>query len=343
MSDLQIGLILLGIALIIVVLLFNWWQDRRVRRQMKSQFPQTDDDPLMAQTPKTRKEPSVQVAERLGVLKIDDFPNEEIDPGCEAVVDIQFPQPVSGKDLLDALKRHLRFKIKPSRVFVLSEGGQLEGYPQAETNYVGAQIAVLLDDRQGPLSDIEWSRLWSAAECIAQEYDGAVDGPEQDDVLKQAQQLDEVCAQLDTQVSLTVHLPQPLSLERVEQAIIDVGLIRTEHSYAWLAESGLPRFSLLFEEQNRSDFHEHTVRELNLLLDVPHSPKDEQAFSRIAGVGRDLARRLGGELTDAQGQAVQPEVDIELDQQLLTIYQRLEAAGFIAGESRTKKVFRSHS
>src|SRR5690625_7691208 len=97
MSDLQIGLVLLGVALIVVVLLFNWWQDRRVRRQMKTQFPQVDNDPLMAHEANERKEPSVEVAERLGVLKIDDFPNDEVDPGCEAVVDIQLPQPKIGR------------------------------------------------------------------------------------------------------------------------------------------------------------------------------------------------------------------------------------------------------
>src|SRR5690625_1952859 len=121
MSDLQIGLILLGVVLILAVLLFNWWQDRRVRSQMQKHFSKVDNDPLMAQVEKERKEPSVHVAKRLGVLKIDDFPNDEVDPGCEAVVDIQFPQPISGGDLLDALKRHLRFQIKPIRVFVLSE------------------------------------------------------------------------------------------------------------------------------------------------------------------------------------------------------------------------------
>jgi len=339
MSDLQIGLILLGVLLIAAVLLFNWWQDRRVRRQMQSRFPQVDNDPLMAQATQERKEPSVQVAERLGVLKIDDFPNDEIDPGCEAVIDIQLPQAIAGEQLLDVLKRHLRFQIKPLRVFVLDEQGQLEQFPRAGGHYVGVQLAVLLADRQGPLTDVQWSRLWSAAECIAQEYDGSVDGPEQAAVIEQAQMLDKVCAQLDAQVGLRVHLPQPMALERVEQALIDVGLMQTEDHYAWLAESGLPRFMVLFEDQGRADFLADSLSELSLLLDLPHSPKDEQAFSRMAGVGRDLAARLGGSLTDDQGNPVDPSVDAELDEQLLVIYERLEEAGFIAGESRTKKVF----
>ena len=47
MSDLQIGLIALGVLLILLVLGFNWWQDRRVRRKMQTHFPSTEQDPLL--------------------------------------------------------------------------------------------------------------------------------------------------------------------------------------------------------------------------------------------------------------------------------------------------------
>ena len=49
MSDLQIGLIVLGVALIGVVLGFNCWQDRRVRRRMETHFPSGEHDPLLGE------------------------------------------------------------------------------------------------------------------------------------------------------------------------------------------------------------------------------------------------------------------------------------------------------
>ncbi|MFU2071820.1 hypothetical protein ACLQ9R_22310, partial [Bordetella hinzii] len=69
MSDLQIGLIVLGVLLILLVLGFNWWQDRRVRRRMQEHFPASEQDPLLgagetprpapvaADTPRQRREP----------------------------------------------------------------------------------------------------------------------------------------------------------------------------------------------------------------------------------------------------------------------------------------------
>src|SRR3546814_8118972 len=66
MSDLQIGLISLGIVLILIVLIFNWWQDRRVRGKMREHFPEADQDPLMGGLSPVagRREPGLNLAPR---------------------------------------------------------------------------------------------------------------------------------------------------------------------------------------------------------------------------------------------------------------------------------------
>ncbi len=47
MSQLQIGLISLGAFIILAVLLFNWWQERNIRREMVRRFEGPIDDVLM--------------------------------------------------------------------------------------------------------------------------------------------------------------------------------------------------------------------------------------------------------------------------------------------------------
>lgn len=49
MSQLQIGLVSLGALIILVVLLFNWWQERNIRREMFRRFEGPIDDVLMDQ------------------------------------------------------------------------------------------------------------------------------------------------------------------------------------------------------------------------------------------------------------------------------------------------------
>lgn len=47
MSDLQISLLVVGAAVVVAVVLFNWWQERRFRKQADSAFRPPHVDPLM--------------------------------------------------------------------------------------------------------------------------------------------------------------------------------------------------------------------------------------------------------------------------------------------------------
>ena len=128
MSDLQIGLIALGVLLILLVLGFNWWQDRRVRRKMQSHFPTSEQDPLlgagaapavgaprrepgMAATPRAHPEQPVPVD---AGSDADDA--EEPDPACEVVIEVHFAEPARGADVLPYLQSLRHVGRKPMRV-----------------------------------------------------------------------------------------------------------------------------------------------------------------------------------------------------------------------------------
>lgn len=340
MSDLQIGLVTLGAVLILLVVVFNWWQDRRVRRKMQDKFPEAPADPLMAQLEAERREPTVRIAETLAEKKAEPaVAAEEIDPTSEAVIDVQLPQPVEGEQLIELLRAYLRVETKPVRLFASTVNGEHHAYPNAGDSYVSMQLAVILANRQGPLTEIEWSRLWMAAQNLAQQLDGSVDGPDQAEVMERAQQLDQLCANLDAQVGISLQLREPIATNTVRQVVVSAGFMEYGKQLAWLASSGLPRFTLLFNGKPALNLQSANVDRLDLLLDLPNSPKDEQAFSRMASVGRDLALRLDAELIDDQGQVLTDHYDQDIDQQLYQLYEKLEQAGFKAGETRTQRVF----
>src|SRR3546814_15808283 len=92
MSDLQIGLISLGIVLILIVLIFNWWQDRRVRGKLREHFPEADQDPLMGGLSPVagRLEPGLKLAppsDPHTAAAVD------VEPPSEAVIAIGFAHP----------------------------------------------------------------------------------------------------------------------------------------------------------------------------------------------------------------------------------------------------------
>ncbi|HUH87653.1 MAG TPA: cell division protein ZipA C-terminal FtsZ-binding domain-containing protein [Pusillimonas sp.] len=336
MSDLQIGLISLGVILILVLVCFNWWQDRRVRQRMQEHFPEADEDPLMGGMPTGgRREPGLGPAS-LSEAHADE--SVEADPICEAVIDVVFSHPVSGAELQQAVRSIHKAGEKPVRVLVEHEGGHTLRLREGNA-YLSVQLAVLLANRSGPLTDIEWSHIWTIAQDLAERFEGSVEGPDQAQVLQRAKELDELCAGLDAQVGLALRLGGARPVAEVNQAVKDAGFLAYGNQLAWMSEAGIPRFTLLFDGVAASDFDSAGVDRLDLLLDVPRSQADEQAFSRMASVGRDLASRLQATLIDDQGQPVQESADQAIDQKLYELYQALERAGFPAADERTMRLF----
>src|SRR5690606_24447180 len=225
MSDLQIGLILLGVVLILLVLLFNWWQDRRVRKQMQEQFPERDEDPLLGGPPRlstARREPGLgsvadpvpaQPAPTNGMAGPDggDDDPAEVDPATEVVIDISFAHPVPSDQLHTATHALKHVGSKPVRMFAEKDGGGHRARLRPGESYVSMQLAVLLANRSGPLSEIEWSELWTLAQGLTERFDGSMEGPELNEVVERAKQLDAVCAELDAMVGLALQLPGALA------------------------------------------------------------------------------------------------------------------------------------
>ena len=64
-SPLQLGLIIAGVVLVVVVLIYNWWLERRVRRRITATFRQPDTVPVRPSGPPSlqRVEPTLRAVE----------------------------------------------------------------------------------------------------------------------------------------------------------------------------------------------------------------------------------------------------------------------------------------
>jgi len=336
MSDLQMGLVALGVLLLVAVLLFNWWQERRVCQQMQANFAADGQDLLLGEgavAVSQRREPGF--GGPAPASSAVDVEAADIDPGCEAVIDVSFAQPVAGLALREALEELLKETGKPVRTLVINSNGEVGGgrnQIRADESFEAVQLVVLLANRQGALTAIDWSGAWLAAQQLAQRFDGVVEGPEQDAVLAQAQQLDAFCSGLDGQVVLTIKSPSAHTPAQFEGLARDTGLVLYGEDWVLMADSGLPWFALKMDEQEKS-------RQLSLVLDVPNCEIDDSAFTRMAQLGRTLAEKLHATLLDEQGQPVSLQACASIDAQLLKMRQTLNQAGFEPGSWRTLRLF----
>ncbi|MFA7669950.1 MAG: cell division protein ZipA C-terminal FtsZ-binding domain-containing protein, partial [Burkholderiaceae bacterium] len=225
------------------------------------------------------------------------------------------------------------------RLFAEKDGGGHRARLRPSEDYVSMQLAVLLANRSGPLTEIEWSELWTIAQGIAENFDGSMEGPEQNEVVDLARRLDAICAELDAMVGLALQLPGALSAGDVARTLEDAGFLRHGSQLAWMSEQGLPRFTALFNGQLPGEVQSAGVDRVELVMDLPNSPADDQAFSRMASVGRHLAASLDAQLLDDQGRPLVDGADQAIDEQLHQRYQQLADAGFVAGEIRTSRLF----
>jgi hypothetical protein len=354
MSELQIYLIVIGAAIIVLLLGFNWFQDRRVRRRMQAQMPVIEQDPLLGESFSTsvaRREPglggvdAVSEEAEASALRVTDAHPEAVsdeqgpDPSTEVVIEITFQGPMLGEDLVPLLHPLRSAGRKSVRIFAQDSEGQLDSRLHADVQYVSVHLAVLLANRSGALSAIEWSQIWNRAQGLADQLESSIEGPDQQHVLDAASRLDDACAVLDTQVGLTLLLGSMRPVSEVTAAAQSMGFVPFNGGLAWLGDYGLVCFSLSRADAESFDAGMARVDRLTLLLDVPCSPVDTRAFGKMAEVGFELARRVGGELVDDQLRPLQQGADVAIDEKLKTLYAQLEKAGFAAGSPRARRVF----
>jgi len=382
MSDLQIGLIALGALAILIILGINWWQDRRARTQMQARFPVGEHDALLkdaAPAPFTeiqRREPNFGAQQaaaeaaaaagkteraepivaggleddlKAAVLPVEEHVPEvvqhdadEPDPACEAVIDVVFNEPVAGDELAPFTLGLRHAGHKPLRVFAETAGGSHHASIRPDARYASLQVAVLLANRSGPLSNGEWAEALSRARVLADQFEGSVEAPTESAVFEQARQLDAVCAALDVQVGLTlVARNERWSASDVLTAAHQVGFAPLyDGKLPWLDKQQRVRFTLTRGDNLSFESVASTsIGQLNLLLDVPRSPADPTAFSQLAAVARRLAAVLNADVVDDGGRPLADGAVIAIDRQLLERVERLEKAGLEAGSVRARRVF----
>lgn len=355
MSELQISLIVLGAIVIVAIVGFNWWQDRRTRLKMQDHLPVLDDDPLLRESggDHSRKEPGFGLS-HLGLepaspqtapvsVSVGELASStlilEPDSVTEVVIELHLPAPLSGRALTPHLQAFRNAGRRAVRLFLQTTDGSLVTQLGDDTEYVAIQLAVLMANRSGAITAIEWSQHWGSAQALAEKLDASVDGPEQHEVLERAARLDSTCATLDAQVGLTLLL----SAQRPVQDVIDtakaMGFIEQEDRLAWIGDHGLECFTLARADNEAFDAGTAGIDRLTVLLDVPRSPANPMAFGRMLEIGLELSRRVGAELVDDQGNTLASGADVAIDLQLQTLYGQLEAAGLPAGSQRARRVF----
>ena len=184
MTDLQVGLALIGVFAVAAVLAYNWLQERRAKRAAERAFASGHSDVLLDE-PHGRREPTLGAHARPAPLQAEAMPDAQVDYIMELSVPAGAAAPLLRELWAPIESRFAR------RVLLAASGTTVHA-------------ALQLVTRAGVVSDAELLEFRSAVETLAAKLGATVAAPEMREALDAARELDRACADADIQVALHV-------------------------------------------------------------------------------------------------------------------------------------------
>jgi FtsZ-interacting cell division protein ZipA len=325
MSELQIGLLVIGGLVVVGVLAYNRIQERGARREAEGAFRSEHADVLLgAQAP--AREPLIQAP---GLETEPPEADGGPDPAIDYIVEFHSGQPAAAASVQEQW-RAIQRRHAPRAVL-----GQA---PDRKSWRAGLQLV----SRDGAVGEAELIEFRSSVETLAASVQGAVSAPEMRAAMEAARALDDLCAQTDIQ--LVVH---------VEGTSSGGGKLRAEAEAAGLRLEEDGRYALRNERQQllytlaardgtpltQKSLQAAAPAALTLALDVGRTPDTRRSFESMARLARHLAAALGGSMVDDNGQSLDERAVSAIAGQLDTVCSRLEARGIPPGSPAALRLF----
>lgn len=307
MSDLQVGLIAVGILVVGGVLAYNALQERRARRGAERAFGSAHADVLMEGAAGTRQEPRFDGTPRRAAT-----PEAALlpDPRLDYVIELTLRQLASAAEVA---ARWAPFEHRfAGRALLAASPDRSSWRPlSAAGSCAAVRAALQLASRAGPVGENELIEFRGAVDTLAAQIGASVAASEVKQAIEAARALDELCAEADIQVVLHV-VPQP------------------GKAFADGATTGAAG---PFGVERRED------GSFVLSLDVPRTADVRRAYDAMVVHARDLCAALGGMIVDDNARVLDERALAAIGAQLETVGAQLETHGIEPGSPTALRLF----
>lgn len=248
----------------------------------------------------------------------------------EAIAILEWQLPASVAKLQQELRGWRHVGSKPLAFGWVSRPGELAQAQPQTPEVFALQVGLLLATRSGPLHAMEYSEWQEQLGRIAGTSGARLTVPSMSDVLSQARQLDQRCAEVDAQLTLAVTSAEILSAAKIASAASAAGLESR-------GESRFAKGSLY--QQRFSVFPSESGASLILMLDVPRTAAPAEAFREMIATAEVLASVLDAEVTDEAGHRLSAQNIEGIAAQVADKEQRLLAIGITPGTPMAQRLF----
>ncbi|MBI5437335.1 MAG: hypothetical protein HY937_09560 [Nitrosomonadales bacterium] len=356
MSELQISLLGIGIAAVLAVYGYSWWQQRQYRRKFGAAFKHGHEDALYRPAAEKTvdellagpeeevpgKSPSGEPLRGQGA----DGVCALLDGATDYIAVLSCKSPASGHELAPLWQKRFDFGKSVHVCGLNAASGVWEKViAESPLSYSRFKLALQLADRSGAVSELRLSDFCGLARDLAVQLQAEAELPDVAAASARALELDGFCAEVDQMIGLNI-LP---SGERTFSGG-DVASVAGQHGMSLQADGafhlldaqGHTVFSL--GNYDNTPFQHHTlgqmwVNGLTLLLDVPRVEQPTQRFDEMAVLARQLAMDLRAAVVDDHRVALGEPGIAQIREQVAAIESRMLSGRVVPGSAQARRLF----
>jgi len=363
MSDLQLGLVAIGVFVVVAVLGYNKWQEARYRREADRDLKSAHDDVLMGEpTGLAATEPrQVQPRERRpapGDERVEPTFGTSVAAAPEAIfeetaslsdtidfiVPIEAGEEIDGRAMIDATVQALAGFSKRVRVEGFNEsGGRWEALRPAE-RYSRMRAGIQLADRRGALGADELTAFGAAVQQAAAGAGALASVPDRDEAVARAGDLDRFCGEVDIAIAMHVVSTRTLFAGTKIRALAEAAGLSLEDDGRFRRRDDRARVIFELGNMDRTPFRAETMRSvssagLTIELDVPRTPEAARSFEQLRDFARHLAQALDGAVVDDNRASVSPGAFDAILAQVQAVQRTMAARSIAPGGPTALRLF----
>jgi hypothetical protein len=361
MSDLQLSLLIIGVVVVGAVCLYNWLQERGLRRRLQQAFGDAPDDVLLKAEAEAvpvdgRLEPQLVPAEPArgerarGIARtaaaVPAVAAPDFDELLDYMAEIDADAPIA-----DAVIGELTSKIascgKPTRIagFDPHRGAWEEVVRGAAGRSTKLRLALQLVNRSGPVNPAQLAAFCDAVRQCAERIPAPASCQDATAALKVARDIDAICADFDVAVGVNIIAREGHSFPGTRiRALAEAAGFKLEPDGVFHYRSEHRQTLFTLDNHEPAPFLPESIKGLTtngitLLLDVPRVADGIGALERMLEIASGLAAALGGSLVDDNRATLSEAGIVRIKEQVRSIHAAMAARGMAAGGARALRLF----
>lgn len=367
-EELKVALVVLGVAVVVAVWVYNRWLEKRFRSARRNESPKTAAPEVMG----PRLEPSIYAEEEgkseeallssLSALEPEEREQETftnarlveerkegfpaaIDPAIDTIFVMDIMPPVSSLALQENLPRTGRWYA-----WTKGQEGQPLGWRPLDSLTAGDSVervvgGLQLASRKGAVSRETLAIFLGEGKKLAEKLPCRSSFTEMDSALARARALDVLAQEVDMEVSFCL-IPAsgvPFAESKV-RALAEVGDFRLDEDGIFRLRDDEGRVLVSLYPLDKPKFTRETLRtgftsRLALSMDFALVPKGPRVFCDMVKMARSWRESLNAEIVDQEGRPLSEEGARKIQQALEVIARKMEAADLPAGGELAARLF----